>query len=141
SASRCCPLVGTTSVTFETAVVMPVRWPAAVNSSMALSNFLRWPNETPSFSRSSSVKSGRTEYSILFSANVWTYWPRPCLPNHSAKSVVGLAIGETLTCDRVSLETSWARDPLCGCLCCFISELRQRIPHNGAVCEADHAGP
>ena len=114
SASRCCPLLGDTSVTFETAVVVPVRWPAAVNASMALSNFLRWPNETPSFSRSSSVKSGRTEYSILFSANVWTYWPRPCLPSHSAKSVVGLAIAETLTYDRVSLEGSRARDPLCG---------------------------
>src|SRR5262249_32988591 len=71
---------------------------------MALSNFLRWPNETPSFSRSSSVKSGRTEYSILFSANVWAYWPRPCLPSHSAMSVVGLAIWETLTYDRVSLQ-------------------------------------
>src|SRR5438046_250349 len=107
-------VVGNTSVTFETAVVVPVRWPAAVNASMALSNFLRWPNETPSFSRSSSVKSGRMKYSILFSANVWTYWPRPCLPSHSAKSVVGLAIAETLTYDRVSLEGSRARDPLCG---------------------------
>jgi hypothetical protein len=33
----------------------------------------------------------------LFSAKVWAYWSRPCLPSHSAKSVVGLAIAETLT--------------------------------------------
>src|SRR6476660_6365242 len=93
---------------------------------MALSNFLRWPNETPSFLRSSSVKSGRTEYSIWFSANVWAYWPRPCLPSQSAKSVVGLAIAETLTYDRSSLGGSLARDPLCGRLV-SLSNLRRRI--------------
>src|SRR5436190_8233753 len=56
---------------------------------MALSNFLRWPNETPSFLRSSSVKSGRTEYSISFSAKVWAYWPSSLLKKLArAKGVV-----------------------------------------------------
>jgi hypothetical protein len=33
----------------------------------------------------------------LFSAKVWAYWSRPCLPSHSVKSVVVLVIAEALT--------------------------------------------
>jgi hypothetical protein len=70
----------------------------------------------------------------LFSAKVLAYWPRPCLPSHSAKSVVVVLVTpEALAYCRSSLRRSWASDPPCGAFVAqkqeTFSRARDHLPH------------
>jgi len=70
----------------------------------------------------------------LFSAKVLAYWPRPCLPSHSAKSVVVVLVTpEALSYCRSSLRRSWASDPPCGAFVAqkqeTFSRARDHLPH------------
>ena len=55
---------------------------------IALRRRLRCPKDTPNFSRSPSVSSGRTSASMSFWRNRVSYWPRPRLRSQSPTSMI-----------------------------------------------------
>src|SRR6266852_3605008 len=61
-----------------------VLFSTSLRSAIARSNLRRCPSKTPSFSRSWSVRSGRTLRSIPFSLKRRAYCPRPSFSSQSA---------------------------------------------------------